>query len=83
MTPTEKQELGASFDRATEKRNDGKPLSTLAVLEKCQGDIRNMLAATGSAVKVLRALRRSGFAAPDEMNGPQVNQYTVSLRAVR
>lgn len=45
MTPTEKQELGASFDRATEERNAGRPLSTLAVLEKCQGDIRVMLSA--------------------------------------
>lgn len=39
-----------------------------------------VLRATGSAVKVLRFLLRSGFEIPAEMNGPQVTEYTVELR---
>jgi hypothetical protein len=39
-----------------------------------------LLRPTGSAVKVLRFLLRSGFAVPGELNGPQVREYTVELK---
>ena len=44
------------------------------------GDDTVLLRPTGSAVKALRFLLRSGFAIPGEMNGPQVREYTVELK---
>lgn len=34
---------------------------------------------TGSAVQILRYLRRNGLAVPREMNGPQSSEYAVEL----
>ena len=44
------------------------------------GDDTVLLRPTGSAVKALRFLLRSGFSVPDDMNGPQVKEYAVELK---